>query len=258
MQSVTEKVSVSMAPERRFGIRRILYINMPGDFFRRSLLKLLLRKLPYRHHWIRGVAYDVNNLAQQKYVAGGVQQYLSEQPIRSKGVVGLWIAHSLALEAIEEREGITVIVEDDFVCRADFFEVAQRMVNDFDRQFDVIMFDCLGSGPLESHKISTNVYQSEGETFPVYWGSHCLFVNNRSIEKILKAKQVWPAKDIDGFHLERSSGLDVFLFYTGRCTQIYFGSRISGTGQTVKSFIRGLTTWFKWTRGTYRSAREDE
>jgi GR25 family glycosyltransferase involved in LPS biosynthesis len=223
---------------------------MPADRVRRALLKRLLRTLPYENRLVPGVAYAPHEPSLAKYITGGIQDYVLENPQRMRGVVGLWISHSMALESVDADEGVTVILEDDFVCTPDFFEVAIKMVNEFERDFDVIMFDCAGSGPREVHKIAPGIYQTDGESFPTYWGSHCLFVNNRSVRKILQVKQNYPVKDIDGFHLMRDHPLEVFLFYTGKCRQIFFGTNMGGTQtRPIKSV---LAQWRRWTGGQYK------
>jgi len=228
---------------------------MPSDRLRRGLLTRLLRKLPYDWRMISGIAYKPSDSAFEKYIAGGIHDYVKAQPQRMKGVVGLWIAHSKALEDIQDRDGITVVLEDDFVCQPDFFECALRMLDDFDRSFDVIMFDCQGSGPIEPHRIAPNIYQSDGLSYPAYWGSHCLFVNNASIPKILAAKTNTMVKDLDGFHLQRDTGLDVYLFYTGKCRQLFFGSH-AATGWHLLEITTNLIKWLAWTQGSFKRAKQ--
>jgi len=114
------------------------------------------------------------------------------------------------------------------------------------------MFDCQGT-PREIHKVAKNVYHSNGESFPAYWGSHALFVNNRSISKILEAKQKFGAMDIDGFFMRLDTGLDVYQFYTGNARQLHMGSRISDFGTSPYSNFIAILTWFLWTRGLKRS-----
>lgn len=232
----------------KMDIRQIRYISLPDDSLRMRLLQRLLDMLPYPARLVPGVVYDAANPDYEPYIRGGMAPYLSLQPNRVRGVVGLWIANSKAIEDITEREGITVVVEDDFVCKASFFDTALEMLARFDRPFDVIMFDCQGK-PRAAHRIANGVYRSDGETFPTYWGSHVLFVNNRSIPKILEAKQKFNVMDVDGFYLQPSSGLEVYQFYTGKCRQLYFGSRISHFARTRFTDLVSIATWYFWTWG---------
>lgn len=228
-------------------IRGIRYINLPADTLRRALLTRLLRSFPYEYRLVPAVAYDPAEPKLEKYLAAGIEPYVTmEPPPRMRGIIGLWISHSMALESIDQEDGITIILEDDFVCKPDFFDVALKMVNDFGRDFDVILFDPEGSGPREAHRIAPGIYQSDGETYPAYHGSHCMFVNNRSVRKILRLKQTHPAKDIDGFLLERGKDLDAFLFYTGKCQQLWLGTNLEGIGPPPVR--EALAKWRKWTR----------
>lgn len=232
-------------------IKQVRYISLMDDSLRRRLLERLLKKLPYPNRLVPGVVYDPDNAEFEPYVLGGIAPYLSVQPNRFRGVLGLWIANSKAMEDVGDRDGITVVLEDDFVCKSNFFDTACRMVRKFDRPFDIIMFDCMGE-PREAHKITENVYRSDGETFPTYWGSHVLFVNNQSIPKILETKQRFNAMDIDGFYLQPSTGLDVYQFYTGKSRQLYFGSRVSNYTRSRYSDLVSIVSWFFWTRGFQR------
>jgi hypothetical protein len=230
-------------------IKHIRYISLPDDSLRRRLIERLLRKLPFPSRLVPGVVYDPGNPQEfARYTRGGITDYLSTQPNRIRGVVGLWIANSKAIEDVVDEDGITVVLEDDFVCKSSFFDTAREMVEKFARPFDVIMFDCQGS-PREIHKIAENVYHAKGESFPAYWGSHVLFVNNRSIPKILEAKAKFGAMDVDGFFLHPHTGLDVYQFYTGKARQLPMGSRISNYATNFYADLVSILTWFVWTRG---------
>jgi hypothetical protein len=201
---------------------------------------------------VPGVVYDPAKPEYAPYIRGGINEYyLTTRPDRCPGVVGLWIANSRAIEDVTDRDGITVVLEDDFVCTARFFERARDMVSKFDRPFDIVMFDCLGK-PRERHRIAKDVYRTDGETFPRYHGSHALFVNNRSIPKILEAKAKFNVMDIDGFFLAPWTGLEVFQFYTREASTLYFGSRISHIATTRFRNLRATLAWHFWTRGFKR------
>lgn len=208
-------------------ITSIRYINLVKNWHRKLFIKLLLRSVPYKTFRCPGVKFDSKNNAYDKYTKHGFKPYLeSEHKHRSNGVIGCWIAHSLAIEDITEENGITVVLEDDFVCKSHFFKNALNMVNSFDREFDIIIFDTWGTGPFEIHKISENIYSPKKITFPYYAGSHCLFVNNARIFKILEAKLNVQVADYDGF-LIGSDKLDTYVFYTGDCASRAIGSDIT-------------------------------
>lgn len=232
-------------------ITGIRYISMPRDRHRRTLLRKILVTLPYESRMVPGVEYDPRNPEFEGYTAAGVADYLQSSPKRVKGVVGTWIAHSRALEDVKHREGITVVLEDDFVCRPGFFAEALRMVNRFDQDFDLILFDSLGIGPAATDEVSPNVYQSNGKTYPYYYGAHCVLVNNRSIPKILEIKRAFEIKDVDGFFLGTHTGLTTYLFYTGKCSQVFFGSHNSMLRQGLLTQILGTLSWAFWTRFAY-------
>jgi len=209
--------------------------------------------LPYPSRLVPGVIYDSDNPEFEPYTRGGLNQYLLDYPQRKNGVVGLWIANSKAIEDVVDRDGVTVVLEDDFVCKSSFFDTAREMLGRFDRHFDIIMFDCMGK-PREAHKIAKNVYRSDGETFPTYHASHVLFVNNRSIPKILEAKQKFPVMDLDGFFLQPWTGLEVYQFYTGKSRQLYFGSHISNSARNRFTDMFSVLTWHYWTWGFRQKA----
>jgi hypothetical protein len=235
-------------------IKQIRYISLPADSLRRKLIERLLAMLPYPSRLVPGVVYDPHNPEFEPYTRGGITEYLTIHAHRKSGVVGLWIANSKAIEEVDECDGITVVLEDDFVCKSSFFDTALEMVEGFDRHFDIIMFDCMGK-PRKTHKITKNVYRSDGETFPRYHASHVLFVNNRSIPRILEAKQKFPVMDLDGFFLQPWNGLDVYQFYTGKSRQLYFGSHISGAARNSLTDLYSLLSWHFWTWGFRRSSR---
>lgn len=236
-------------------IKQVRYISLPADSLRRRMIERLLGMLPYPNRLIPGVIYDPDNPEFEPYTRGGINQYLSVHSHRKSGVVGLWIANSKAIEDVVDREGITVVLEDDFVCKSSFFDTAREMLDKFDRHFDIIMFDCMGK-PREAHKVAKNMYRSDGETFPAYHASHALFVNNQSIPRILEAKQRFPVMDLDGFFLQPWTGLDVYQFYTGKSRQLYFGSHISGFGRNVLTDLYSLLRWHYWTWGFRRNSRK--
>jgi hypothetical protein len=229
-------------------IKQIRYISLPDESLRRRLLERLLIRVPYPSRLVPGVVYDPANPDFEPYTRRGIAEYVTAHPGRVKGVVGLWIANSRAIEDIVERDGVTVVLEDDFVCTSSFFDTARDMLARFDRPFDVIMFDCMGK-PRDAHKIMENVYRTDGETFPTYWGSHVLFVNNRSIDRILEAKRNFTVMDVDGFFLHPGTGLEVYQFYTGKCRQLYFGSRVSHAARSRFTDLISVLTWHFWTRG---------
>jgi hypothetical protein len=143
-----------------------------------------------------------------------------------------------------------VVLEDDFVCRPKFFENALRMVNAFDRDFDVILFDPWGTGPLAKHKIAENIYFPANCTYPYYGGSHCLFINNTRIPRILEAKLTSEVMDYDGFLLG-SGKIDTYIFYTKECATQPFGSDITPSFNKVRKSIELAPEQLKMLEGKY-------
>jgi len=200
---------------------------MDKNWHRKLFMKLLLRSMPYKVFRSPGIIFNSHNKSYDKYLKLGIRLYLkSTDSDRASGAIGCWIAHSKVLEEVTEQNGITVVLEDDFICRSKFFENALKMVNAFDRDFDVIIFDAWGSGPLEIDKISNNIYRSGCYSYPYYGGTHCLFVNNASIPKILDAKLNSQVMDYDGF-LYVNGKINSYIFYTGECASRGIGSDIS-------------------------------
>jgi GR25 family glycosyltransferase involved in LPS biosynthesis len=197
-----------------------------------------------------GIVYQPGIQEYDKYIVNGVEDYLVDSK-RKSGVVGCWIAHIKALESICERKGITVIVEDDFRCNPEFFDVALQMINDFKEPFDVVVFDTWGDGPLEQHKVKERVYFPDNCSYPYYGGTHCLFINNAGATKIIKSAMGSPIKDYDGF-LFRSEGFNTYIFYTALCGPRRLGSDINNEYGTnlyieVLGFLRNMasTSWYK-------------
>ncbi len=233
-----------MISTSNINIKSVKYISLKKDFIRRFLLRTLLCNLKCEKKWIPGVTYDGKNPVHKAFLKNGCQPYLKGKmhQHRQKGVVGCWIAHTNALEDIKEEEGLTVILEDDFVCQRGFFTKAVNMLREFDQVFDIVIFDPHGSGPLSEHCIGKDIYLNGG-TWPEYWGSHFLFINNENVPKIIEAKRNSPISDYDGF-LTTNTELKIYLFYSRKCTTINFGSNILRTSK-AKDVVSGIFNWMK-------------
>jgi len=229
-------------------IKTVRYISLKSDFIKRCLLRTQLRSLPCEKKWIPGVKYDANNSIYDKYTKNGFESYLSEgwHPRRRGGVAGCWIAHSHALESITDCDGISIILEDDFVCKPGFFNKAIKMLSEFEQEFDIIIFDPSGTGPLQEHCISKDIYANNGGVWPVYWGTHCLFINNKSISKIIDTKLNSQISDYDGYLLTNSK-LKIYLFYSHMCTANDFGSNINRSSPifSILKYLFGIYNWLK-------------
>lgn len=226
-------------------IKEIRYINLRKNIGKRVLMELLLRKSRYPVKRVDGVVWDENISEYRDVVKNGLEDYVREESIgRQKGVIGCWIAHTNALKDVRVEDGVTVVLEDDFVCKRDFFDHALSMINKFDRDFDVVIFDPSGSGPISSDFVRPGIYKLKGHSYPHYFGAHCLFVNNRSIQKILKIKEKSAIKDYDGFLLYNTE-INSFVFYTGRSRAAWLGSNISGNNSTL-IFLYGMRRWFNF------------
>jgi GR25 family glycosyltransferase involved in LPS biosynthesis len=206
------------------GITSIRYINLAKNWHRNLFIKLLLRGLPFPVLRYDGVIFKGNEEQYSSYVKHGIFNLLGKE--RQPGVAGCWIAHSKVIEDVTDTEGITVVLEDDFVCKADFFETALEMIRTFSQEFDIIVFDPWGQGPVAVDRITENVYAPREYGYPYYAGAHCLFVNNASIQKILSIKLNSQITDFDRFLIE-SRKLNVYLFYTGKCAARGIGSDIT-------------------------------
>ncbi|MCF2487519.1 glycosyltransferase family 25 protein [Dyadobacter sp. CY347] len=208
-------------------ITSIHYINLLSNAKRRVLIKNLLSQFPYDLTHIQGVIFDNSNPKFKKYLNAGVEAYVQNH-VHQKGIIGCWIAHTHALEVIPvDRIGITVVLEDDFVCASNFFLFALEQINRFKRSFDIFICDPWGKGPLSEHAVEKNIYQPRKCNYPYYSGAHCLFINSGSAPKILQLIGTTPIKDYDGFLIDNEN-LDVYLLYTG----------LSGV-RDLKSDIRG-------------------
>lgn len=205
-------------------------------------MKHLLKRMSFEFERIPGVKYDQNCTDQSKYLINGVEPYLlNRSRSRMMGVIGCWIAHTNALQKIKETDGITVVLEDDFVCGSDFFTLAQKKISEFKKEFDVILFDPRGIGPLKRDFVEDGIYKSNERAYPYYVGTQCVFVKNSSVEKILTAKGRSPIKDYDGYLIGHNE-INTYIFYTGKSQSVWFGSDIEG-GNNIKTFIKGIIGW---------------
>lgn len=229
-------------------IKQIKYISMRKNIIKRILLNILLRKFPYQKSWIKGVKYDKANPAYKKYMKHGTEDYLHSnsltRPNGANGVIGCWIAHSHAIENITDIDGITVVLEDDFACKASFFKAALDMIEKFDRDFDVIVFDPRGDAPPPSYFIKPNICETKETCIPYFIGAQCLFINNKSIEKILNIKLNSKVKDVDGF-LFANPNINTYAFYTGLSHAQWFGSDTMGIN-SFQILKRGIKDWWKY------------
>lgn len=209
-------------------IFEIIYINLCKNLFRRIYIITLLywRRIPFRR--IPGVRYSASCSRYQYYTRQGFFDYLfsPENSHRFNGVVGCWIAHVSAIESISCDYGITMIIEDDFYFDGHFIAMAERMIENFDRDFDILLFDPWGAGPLVDHQIGDGIYKIHGSPIGLYGGTHCVFINNIKRERILDEIRRSKIRDYDSFILENSS-LDIFIFYTYRSSVINFRSNIT-------------------------------
>lgn len=227
-------------------ISSIKYINMDKDKEKLYLIDKLLKKFPYSRQRVAGVQCSDPLIPVNRYLKHGLLPYLQiDTEARQKGALGCWIAHANALESITSTDGITVVLEDDFVCKDGFFERALKMIENFDRDFDVIMFDPKGDGPLERHSIARDIYDVEGYSFPEYVGSHCLFYNNQRVPFILDTMLNSFVRDFDGFLLVEEK-IKCYVFYTGMSRSVYFYSDVLGIKQE-NSFWHGVTEWIDFT-----------
>lgn len=219
-------------------ITSIRYINLKQNWHRRMMIKPLLKNLSFPIIRSPGVVFNFNDLGFQKYLTHGVEEYLVGTK-EEKGVIGCWIAHLKTLESISERSGITVILEDDFVCTDNFFSKAIKMVNDFDYEFDVIAFDTRGDGPLEEQRIAENIYKPkkyfQKYSTGVQFGAQCLFINNSKIPLLIELLLNSKIQDYDCF-LFSSHNINCFLFYTWLSNSRHLGSNIRSNSNFVMFF----------------------
>lgn len=223
-------------------ITSIKYINMDKNFGKNWFMKHLLRGMSFEYERIPGVKYDQNCPDLSRHLINGVEPYLlNRSHSRVMGVIGCWIAHTNALQKIKEVDGITVVLEDDFICGPDFFALAQKKISEFKKEFDVIVFDPRGIGPLKHDFVESGIYKSNKRAHPYYVGTQCVFVNNSSVAKILAAKEQSPIKDYDGYLIAHDK-INTYIFYTGKSQSVWFGSDIEG-GNNIVTFIKGIIGW---------------
>lgn len=226
-------------------ITSIKYINMDKDIEKRFLIEKLLSKFQFTTQRISGIQYAKSPENHIKYLSHGVAPYIMDDSLaRQHGAIGCWIAHVKALETIDASTGYTVVIEDDFVCKDDFFEKALAMLNEFNRDFDVIVFDPKGDGPASGHYISPGIYDAQGCSHPHYVGSHCLFYNNSRITNLIKTIHSSQIRDYDGYLLVNKL-ISSYIFYTGRSKSIYFYSDVDGKPQQ-NSFWNGMAEWINY------------
>jgi glycosyltransferase involved in cell wall biosynthesis len=227
-------------------IKKVFFISLKQDKLRRFLLSCLLSRFHYPTKWIAAERYEPSNRSHERFIKSGIMPYVKGNPALSPGVLGAWLSHWKALEHITFDDGVSVILEDDFACRDLFFEKALKMINNFGQDFDVIMFDMAGGGPHLKHQLSPGVFATSGATFPDYFGAHCLFVNNRSVKKILRSMSKTKAHDPDGFYLMKMNGLSNYAFYTGISTTFFWGSHTRSVRVSLKDKLNRIFEWFRY------------
>jgi glycosyltransferase involved in cell wall biosynthesis/GR25 family glycosyltransferase involved in LPS biosynthesis len=227
-------------------IKKVFFISLKQDKLRRFLLSCLLSRFHYPTKWIAAERYEPSNRSHERFIKSGIMPYVKGNPALSPGVLGAWLSHWKALEHITFDDGVSVILEDDFACRDLFFEKALKMINNFGQDFDVIMFDMAGEGPHLKHQLSPGVFATSGATFPDYFGAHCLFVNNRSVKKILRSMSKTKAHDPDGFYLMKMNGLSNYAFYTGISTTFFWGSHTRSVRVSLKDKLTRIFEWFRY------------
>ncbi|WGL17554.1 hypothetical protein PVT68_04495 [Microbulbifer bruguierae] len=194
---------------------------------------------------INGVEYDQEYGDHIVHDTVDLEDYLQRENVqRQNGVIGCWLAHTRAIENTRADDGLTVVLEDDFMFRKDFFRKSIDMIINFKRDFDVLIFDPSGLGPKREHFLEPGIFNAKGSSYPYFYGSHCLFYNRRSIPKILKIKQKSKISDYDGFLLSNTS-IKTYIFYTGESMGISLGSNISGSS-SLTSFLLGIRNRFKF------------
>lgn len=230
-------------------IKEIRYINLSKNIGKRIFMVLTLIGVKYPKKRIEGVVWNKEKNKYVGLVKNGLEDYVKEKDIKTQnGIIGCWLAHTNAIKDVEYDSGMTVILEDDFVCKKDFFEHAITMVNQFDLDFDVIFFDPSGTGPRSEDFVRLGVYDTKGYSYPYYFGSQCLFINNRSISKILRLKDKSQIRDYDGFLLYNKE-INTYIFYTGKSKAVRFGSDTYGKS-SVFIFLYGLKKWFEFRKST--------
>lgn len=227
-------------------IKKVFFISLRQDKLRRFLLRCLLARFTYPTKWIAGERYEPSDSSQKRFISRGIMSYVKYNPALLPGVLGAWISHWKALEHITFDDGVSVILEDDFACSNLFFEKALKMINNFGQNFDVIMFDMAGEGPHLKHQLLPGVFATSGATFPDYFGAHCLFVNNKSVKRILRSMSKTKAHDPDGFYLMKKNGLRNYAFFTGISTTFFWGSHTRPARVSLKDKLNRIFEWFRY------------
>lgn len=228
--------------KKHIEITSVRYISLPKDTLRRIFLSFTLRCIKYKKTWVPGVDVMKNPGLIEACKKKGFSDTLRspEHAFRRLGVAGCWLAHTGVIKSITEREGYTVVLEDDFICHPHFFERANEMIGNFSYDFDVALFDTGGEGPVAADKVADRIYKTNNISHPIYRGAHCLFINNKNIDKILLAINESPIHDYDGFLLH-CGALRNFIFFTDLCSVVNFGSHTSN----CENNIYGIFDWFR-------------
>jgi GR25 family glycosyltransferase involved in LPS biosynthesis len=226
----------------------IRYINLRKNKWRRIFIFRMLKKTKYKFRRIHGVIYKKDDVMLNAYLQSGVEQYVveSKSQNRAAGIIGCWLAHVKALESIKTTDGLTAIMEDDFAFNSVFFSRALSMIRKFDAPFDVIFFDTRGSGPIGMNPIFPGAFDNDRLCSPSFVGSHCLFINNNSVEKILRIIKSSLVKDYDGFLLNNKD-IDTYVFYTGQSMCLEVGSNLDNSFNlfnAAQSFSKWLKLYF--------------
>jgi len=153
-------------------------------------------------------------------------QRFNEKMSNRKNEVGCYMSHYKVYETIREkgdRDGYSVIFEDDFVLDPRFLEILDETMAKLQRtgvDFDMLFLGILGD---VGEPIIDNVYRTTG----ISWCAHAYLVNNRHIDKILE--QMWfihNILDVQIFKKGNKGELQVLRLYPTIADQAGFTSHI--------------------------------
>jgi hypothetical protein len=142
---------------------------------------------------------------------GAISNYLSKRTVFESA-------------ASTEREFTLVLEDDIFISKRDMLPFAVWKADRMKVEWDVLLFDPAGAWRSED-KVGWNLYFPRA-TFPVYWGSHALLLNNQRAEHVIRVLDTTLVHNIDGILFPNRTEIRTFAARTGMCAQGGFGSDI--------------------------------
>jgi len=191
-------------------IKHIYYINLEKDVGRRDQMEAQLKAIYPSTPFSRFPALDRIYVKENQDVISkrveGTYLQLNSGDFPRPGAIGCYLSHEKIIEELQDpvnssSDDIFMVLEDDCRISPSFPSYFSQMVshlNKIDFQWTVLKPVCRKS--VESHKVNDFLYKtslSKELDHSYYFGTHMLFYNAKTINKLLLDLRSRKIKDID-------------------------------------------------------------